>query len=113
MKKQRNRSLTDKGTTKFMQSLSKTVWDEISELANKRGITVQEYIRAIIIPNHLELIKDRELPIVSKKYSKRAKKAWATRRRKKALYDTEKVTEITPKPKQVPEPWETDKRPDL
>ena len=96
MKKQRNKTRSRIGTVKFMQSVSKDVWDSLSLLSNKRGITVQEYLRAIIIPNHLE-----SLPIPIKKYSKRAKKAWATRRKNNAFKSD------TP----PPEPWEVRKEP--
>lgn len=42
---------------KFMQTLSRGVWNSLKREASKRGIDVQEYIRAIVIPEHLEKIR--------------------------------------------------------
>ena len=39
---------------KFMQSLDEKVFKKLEEIAEKRGITVQELIRAVIIPAWLE-----------------------------------------------------------
>lgn len=39
---------------KFMQSLDEKVFKELEEMANGRGITIQELIRAVIIPEWLE-----------------------------------------------------------
>lgn len=41
---------------RFMQTLETEVLNRLSEIARKRGITVQELIRAVIIP---EWLKDR------------------------------------------------------
>ncbi len=35
---------------KFMQTLSDSVYEELEKIAVKRGITMQELIRAVIIP---------------------------------------------------------------
>lgn len=40
-------------TTKFMQTLSLEQWKELRHLAKRRGTTVQDYIRIIVIPEHL------------------------------------------------------------
>jgi len=47
---------------KFMQTLSPTVYGFLREEARRRGISVQQLLRAIIIPEWLEeLEKDRKL----------------------------------------------------
>lgn len=89
-------------TVKFMQTISKIMWNEITTLSNKRGISVQDYIRAIVIPDHLE-----SLPIPIKKYSKRAKKAWATRRKNNRLEKNMKDDTVPI----APPPWEVRKEP--
>lgn len=71
-KVQNNRSV------KFLQSISRETYTRLQSLAVKKDATIQDYIRIIIIPQYLE-----SLPVPVKKYSKRAKKAWATRRKNK------------------------------
>jgi len=39
---------------KFMQTLEQEIYDQLQEIANKRGIKVQELIRAVIIPEWLK-----------------------------------------------------------
>ena len=39
---------------KFMQSLDQEILEKLSVIAKKRGITVQELIRAVIIPDWLK-----------------------------------------------------------
>lgn len=39
---------------KFMQTLEQEIFDKLTELAKERGITVQELIRAVIIPDWLK-----------------------------------------------------------
>jgi hypothetical protein len=47
---------------KFLQTLSPTVYGFLREEARRRGISVQQLLRAIIIPEWLEeLEKDRKL----------------------------------------------------
>jgi hypothetical protein len=41
-----------------MQSLDKEIYEKLSAIAKKKGITVQELIRAVIIPDWL---KEQEL----------------------------------------------------
>ena len=38
---------------KFMQTLDEYVYKELEKLAKKRGITIQELIRAVILPEWL------------------------------------------------------------
>jgi len=38
---------------KFMQSLDDEIYNKLQEIANSRGITIQELIRAVIIPEWL------------------------------------------------------------
>lgn len=76
---QRNR----KDGKKFMQVLSLTTWNDLRERSVKRGITVQEYIRAIVIPEFLEahpVNPIRRKMIKDKQKSLSARKAWNTRR---------------------------------
>ncbi len=39
---------------KFMQTLEQEIYDKLQEIANARGIKVQELIRAVIIPEWLD-----------------------------------------------------------
>jgi len=43
-----------KKTTTFFMTIDNTVYQKIKKLASKRGITTQEFIRAIIIPEWIE-----------------------------------------------------------
>jgi predicted DNA-binding ribbon-helix-helix protein len=36
---------------KFMQTLDEEIYNKLQEIANNRGITIQELIRAVIIPD--------------------------------------------------------------
>ena len=40
-------------TPKFMQTLDQEIYEQLQNIANKRGIKVQELIRAVIIPEWL------------------------------------------------------------
>jgi len=42
---------------KFMQTLNQEIFNKLSQMAKERGISIQELIRAVIIP---EWLKDRE-----------------------------------------------------
>jgi len=44
-----------KKLTKFMQTVEETVYEELKRLAQERGITLQELLRAIIIPEWVKL----------------------------------------------------------
>ena len=39
---------------KFMQTLDEEIYNRLQEIANERGITIQELIRAVIIPDWLK-----------------------------------------------------------
>jgi hypothetical protein len=39
--------------TKFMQSLDKNVYTELRRMAKERGITLQEFLRAVVVPDWL------------------------------------------------------------
>ncbi len=41
--------------TKFMQTVEETVYEELKRLAQERGITLQELLRAIVIPEWVKL----------------------------------------------------------
>ena len=47
-----NRGL--KGMLRSMQTLDQTVYDKLQKIARERGITIQELIRAVIIPEWLK-----------------------------------------------------------
>jgi predicted DNA-binding ribbon-helix-helix protein len=54
--------------TKFMQTLETDVYKQLKAIARERGITVQEFLRAIVVPDWLR----------SKgKGSERNRRAWA------------------------------------
>jgi len=46
-----------KKTTKFFMTVDDSIYQKIKKLATKKGITPQELIRAIIIPEWLEITK--------------------------------------------------------
>ena len=43
---------------KFMQTLDKAVYDTLKKIAQRKGINIQELIRAVIIPEWLDKWKD-------------------------------------------------------
>ena len=47
-------------TPKFMQTLDKEIYQQLQEIANARGIKVQELIRAVIVPEWLRRRKRNE-----------------------------------------------------
>lgn len=44
--------------TKFMQSLDPAVYAELTKIAKERGITMQELIRAVIVPDWMRNLED-------------------------------------------------------
>jgi Ribbon-helix-helix protein, copG family len=46
--------------TKFMQMIDPSVYAELEAIAEERGISVQELIRAIIIPEWLKSLKTKQ-----------------------------------------------------
>lgn len=48
-------SVQTKDSYKFMQTLEKKIYRSLGRLARKRAITVQEYLRVVVIPQHLGL----------------------------------------------------------
>lgn len=40
-----------KMNTKFMQTLEKDVYIDLSDLARERGVTIQEFLRAVVVPD--------------------------------------------------------------
>lgn len=53
-----------KDSYKFMQTLEKKIYRRLSVLAKQRAITVQEYLRVIVIPSFLGLDKPQKPRIV-------------------------------------------------
>ncbi len=45
--------------TKFMQMIDPSVYSELEAVAEEKGISVQELIRAIIIPEWLKMQRNR------------------------------------------------------
>ena len=45
-------------SVKLLQTIDDAIYSRLEKLAKKRGITVQELIRAVIIPSWLEVQKD-------------------------------------------------------
>ena len=88
---------------KFMQFFSKPSYRELQSIAKKKGITVQELLRAVIVPEWLE----HHPTSVSKKRSLAIKKSWETRR--KNAEHAESSDEFAVKEPIVPPPWETQK----
>lgn len=39
---------------KFLQTLDESIYSKLENLAKKKGITIQELLRAVIIPDWLE-----------------------------------------------------------
>ena len=44
---------------KFMQTLDEEIYKQLQEIASNRGITIQELIRAVIIPDWLKEMKKK------------------------------------------------------
>lgn len=48
------RYMTNEVVKKFLQSIDDAIYTRLDKQAAKKGITVQELIRAVIVPNWLE-----------------------------------------------------------
>lgn len=44
---------------KFMQTLNDPMFTELEKIAKKKGITVQELIRAVIVPDWVEKLEGK------------------------------------------------------
>jgi hypothetical protein len=40
---------------KFMQTLEKEVYMELKGMAKERGVTIQEFLRAVVVPDWIHL----------------------------------------------------------
>ncbi|HZY46714.1 MAG TPA: ribbon-helix-helix protein, CopG family [Candidatus Bathyarchaeia archaeon] len=49
-------------STKFMQSLDPQVYAELRKIAKDRGISMQELIRAVIVPDWMRSDQDAQEP---------------------------------------------------
>lgn len=58
-----------KRTTKFFMTINDSVYQKIKQLASKRGITTQEFIRAIIIPEWLDMERNKKTHFKTKNSS--------------------------------------------
>ncbi len=65
---------TGKGTVKFMQVLNQRVYRNMAKEGKKRGIGVQEFVRAIMIPEWIWFDQRRQAWLDSKKPVRRAGK---------------------------------------
>ncbi len=52
---------------KFMQSLDPQVYTELTKIAKERGITMQELIRAVIVPDWMNKLEDGSRKAASSK----------------------------------------------
>ena len=50
-------SKSKKPSKSFFMTIDNTVYSKIYKLANKRGLTVQQYIRAVILPEWINFQK--------------------------------------------------------
>lgn len=82
---------------KFLQSLDPKIFKHLEKIAKPRGISVQELLRAVVVPEWISKVHPE---FYSKKRSEAMKKGWETRRKNKES----KVTPVTPPP------WETPKQ---
>ena len=60
---------TTKRTTNFFMTINDSVYQKIKRLASKRGITTQEFIRAIIIPEWLDIERNKKTHFKTKNSS--------------------------------------------
>ncbi len=49
---------------KFMQSLNQNVYEQLERMAKERGITVQELVRAVVVPEWMR-IRNTNGPIIA------------------------------------------------
>jgi hypothetical protein len=49
-------------SVKFMQSLGQTVYQELQDIADTKNISMQELVRAVIIPDWLRTSGEKPLP---------------------------------------------------
>ena len=47
---------------KFMQTLDDTIYKELEKIAKRRGISIQELIRAVIVPEWVTGTEPKEAP---------------------------------------------------
>jgi hypothetical protein len=76
-----------RNNVKFMQVFDKKIWNTLKLRADSKGITVQEYLRAVVIPEHLDLVKP--IKVFNKQRSLAMKKGWETRRRNQEAAELE------------------------
>jgi len=57
--------------TKFMQTLDENVYAELKRIAKERGITVQEFLRAVVVADWLRSYNGREREAVPRARVKR------------------------------------------
>ncbi len=48
---------------KFMQSLHQGVYEQLEKMAKERGITVQELVRAVVVPEWMRIKNGSSAPI--------------------------------------------------
>src|SRR6266849_5976962 len=78
----RTNQRTLKDGKKFMQVLDTKIWKQLQKLAKSRGVTVQEYLRVIVIPDHLRRTTHFKADFRTNwNHSRSAKKGWIKRRK--------------------------------
>ena len=57
---------------KFMQSVDAKVYAELKRIAKERGITVQEFMRAVVVPDWMRIYNGHERETASRAKSMQA-----------------------------------------
>jgi predicted DNA-binding ribbon-helix-helix protein len=52
------RYMSKENSVKILQTMDDSIYDKLEKIAKRKGITVQELIRAVVIPTWLETQKD-------------------------------------------------------
>ncbi|MEO9307493.1 MAG: hypothetical protein ABI342_04170 [Nitrososphaera sp.] len=50
--------MSKENSVKILQTMDDSIYDKLEKIAKRKGITVQELIRAVVIPTWLETQKD-------------------------------------------------------
>ena len=68
-----------KQSVKFMQVLDRTIFLRLKDLSRRRGVTVQELIRVLVIPDWMRRFEDESRRVGSLRRHRRARVARGTR----------------------------------
>ena len=64
-----------KDSVKFMQVLDRTIFQRLTRIAKTRGVTVQELIRAIVIPYWMERFEEDNRNVSRRKRLSRTRRS--------------------------------------